>query len=163
MTAALAVAVAALAYAAFALQSTVLAVVDVRTHRLPDRWVLPGYVVAGVLLPASALAAATPLRILGVVGGAAALFAFFLLLRMLRAGAMGGGDVKLAGVAGAHLGFFGWDTVLFGAVGAFVLGGLYGVALLTLGRAERTTAIPFGPFLLGGAWLAIAAALVRGG
>lgn len=155
MAAAIALVCALLAYAAFAVQSAVLAVIDARTHRLPDRWVLPGYAIAGVLLPVAAIAAGAPLRIVGVAGGAAALFVFYLLLRMLRAGAMGGGDVKLAGVAGAHLGFLGWDTVLFGAVAGFVLGGLFGVMLLALRRATRRTAIPFGPFLLTGAWLAI--------
>jgi leader peptidase (prepilin peptidase)/N-methyltransferase len=68
---------------------------------------------------------------------------------------MGGGDVKVAGVVGAYLGFFGWDAVLVGALAGFVLGGLYSVILLLSRRAHARTAIAFGPFLLAGAWFAL--------
>lgn len=147
------------AYGLFAVQSVVLTVIDVRTHRLPDRWVLPGYAVAGVLLSVAALAAREPARLLTVVGGALGLFAFYLLLRMLRPGAMGGGDVKLAGVVGAYLGYFGVETILAGALAGFVLGGIGGVVLLLSRRARVGTAIAFGPWMLAGAWFAIALAV----
>jgi leader peptidase (prepilin peptidase)/N-methyltransferase len=153
----IAVACALVAYGFFAVQSVVLAVVDARTHRLPDRYVLPGYPVAGVLLAASALGSGTGERLFTVVGGSVALFGFYLLLRMLRPRAMGGGDVKLAGVVGAYLGFLGWDVVLVGALAGFLLAGFYGVILLLARRARASDAIPFGPWMLGGAWFAILA------
>ncbi|MGP3535120.1 prepilin peptidase [Microbacterium sp. RD1] len=150
---------AGIAYVTFAVQTVVLAVVDVRTHRLPDRYVLPGYPIAAVLLTVSALAGGAPGRLWSVAGGALALFGFYLLLRMLRPGAMGGGDVKLAGVVGAYLGFFGWESVLLGAAAGFVLGGVFGVLLVVTRRARAGTALAFGPFLLAGAWLALFAAV----
>lgn len=64
---------------------------------------------------------------------------------------MGFGDVKLAVGAGAVLGWYGWPTVLLGAFAGFLLGALYGAALLVARRAYRKTAVPFGPFLLAGA------------
>jgi leader peptidase (prepilin peptidase) / N-methyltransferase len=146
---------ALIAYAGFAVLSVVLAVVDVRTHRLPDRLVLPAYPAAAVLLSAAALLAGEPGRLLATLGGAIVLFAFYLALGMLRPGAMGGGDVKLAGVTGAFLGFLGWETVFAGALAGFVLGGIFGLALLVLRRARRDTRIAFGPFLLAGAWWAV--------
>ena len=42
-------------------------------------------------------------------------------------------------------------------LGSFLLGGLFGVALLALRRAGRRTAVPFGPWMLAGAWLGILA------
>lgn len=146
------------AYAFFAVLSVVLGVVDARTHRLPDRYVLPAYPIAGVLLVAAALLTGTADRLFAVGGGGLGMFGFYLMLRMLRPGAMGGGDVKLAGVAGGYLGFLGWDTVLMGAFAGFLLGGVYALLLLATRRAHARTAIAFGPFLLGGAWFAIAAA-----
>lgn len=146
---------ALVAYAVFAALSVVLAVVDARTHRLPNRYVVPGLGVALVLLAAAALLAGDPARLVPTVGGGVALFVFYLLLRMLRPGAMGGGDVKLAGLIGLHLGYLGWDSVLVGAAAGFLLGGLYGVVLLATRRATARTAVPFGPFMLMGAWLAI--------
>lgn len=156
----IAVACALVAYGAFAVQSVILAVVDARTHRLPDRYVLPGYPIAAVCLSAAALASGTAERLVSTAGGALALFVFHLLLRMLRSAAMGGGDVKLAGVAGAHLGFFGWECVLAGAIAGFVLAGSYALILLAARRARPGTSLAFGPFLLAGAWWAILQALL---
>ena len=44
-----------------------------------------------------------------------------------------------------------------GALAAFLFGGVFGIALLASGRATRRTAIPFGPWLLVGAWLGVLA------
>lgn len=155
------VACALAAYGYFAVVSVVLTIVDARTHRLPDRHVLPAYVVAALLLGAAAILTGAAERLLTVVGGALALFAFYLVLRMLRPGAMGGGDVKLAGAVGAFLGFFGWDSVLTGALAGFVLGGVYGVILLATRRAGAGAWIAFGPWMLAGAWFAIVLACAR--
>src|SRR3546814_17209559 len=62
LAAGFAVACALGAYGAFAVQSVVLAVIDARMHRLPDRYVLPGYPIAAVLLTFSALASGTAER-----------------------------------------------------------------------------------------------------
>ena len=68
---------------------------------------------------------------------------------------MGGGDVKLAGVVGLYLSWLGWMTFAVGALAAFILGGLYGVVLMVIGRAGRKTTIPFGPWMMLGAWAGV--------
>jgi len=158
MSAAFALAVELTAYGAFAVLSVVLTVIDLRTHRLPDRLVLPAYPAAAILLALAAFLRADPARLLSVAGGAIVLFAFYLLLRMLRPGAMGGGDVKLAGLIGAFLGYLGWDAVLGGAIAGFVFGGLVAAALLLARRARAANRLAFGPWMLLGAWAAILAA-----
>ena len=61
---------------------------------------------------------------------------------------MGGGDVKLAAMIGA---FVGWQRVLVAIFLAVVAGGMVGLALLLTGRKRRKDPLPFGPFLaLGG-------------
>lgn len=136
--------------------SVVLSVIDARTHRLPNRWVLPGYpVLLGAFLVAATADAAWSALLRAAVGGAL-MFAFYLLLRA-AGGGMGGGDVKLAGVLGLALGWSGWPALAVGAVAGFVLGGLYGALLLALRRAGRRTAVPFGPWMLLGAWIGIGA------
>jgi leader peptidase (prepilin peptidase) / N-methyltransferase len=66
--------------------------------------------------------------------------------------AMGFGDVKLAGVLGAMLG---WEGFLVGLLYAVVLGAAVGVAARALGGSRF---VPFGPFLVVGAFLALASA-----
>ncbi len=62
--------------------------------------------------------------------------------------AFGGGDVKLLAGVGAWTGATGaFDCLMIGST----LGSVYGVALLRAGRAKRSDAIPFGPFLAAGA------------
>ena len=56
---------------------------------------------------------------------------------------------------GLHLGWLGWNSVWVGTFAAFVLGGVVGVALLATRRADRKSAIPFGPYMLAGALLAL--------
>lgn len=144
-----------LTYAILAAGSVALAVIDARTHRLPNRWVLPGYPVLIVLLTVACLCGAPWSSLLRSVVAGAVLFAFYLLLRMLGPGGMGGGDVKLAGVLGIALGWVGWGALAVGAVAGFVLGGVYGVMLIALRRASAKTAVPFGPWMLAGAWAGI--------
>ena len=68
---------------------------------------------------------------------------------------MGFGDVKLAGVLGAYLAWLGWAALVVGGFLGFALGAVVGVAMMVAGRAGRRTALPFGPFMLLGALLAI--------
>jgi len=137
--------------------SIALALIDLDTHRLPNALVLPSYGVGLVLLGTAALVGGDPFALARATVGGAALFLFYLVLALVRPDGMGFGDVKLAGVLGIFLGFLGWAPLLVGAFAAFLLGGLYGIALLATRRAGRRSGIPFGPWMLAGAWLGILA------
>jgi leader peptidase (prepilin peptidase)/N-methyltransferase len=66
--------------------------------------------------------------------------------------------VKLAAVIGLVLAWHGWWTLLLGSAVAFLLGALFALVLMILRRANRSTRIAFGPWMILGAILAIAAA-----
>jgi leader peptidase (prepilin peptidase)/N-methyltransferase len=89
--------------------------------------------------------------------GGLALAAGYLLLGLARPGQLGGGDIKLAGLVGLALGWQGWPALLSGAVLGFVLSAVASLALLAAPRVTQRSAISFGPFLLGGALIAILA------
>ncbi|GGV17955.1 prepilin peptidase [Streptomyces filipinensis] len=129
-----------------------LAVVDVRVQRLPDPLTLPLAVAALALLGLAALLPEHAGHWLTALYGALALGAGYYALYRINPAGMGFGDVKLAVGAGAVLGWYGWSTVLLGTFAGFLLGALYGGALVVVRRAGRRTAIPFGPFLLAGAF-----------
>jgi leader peptidase (prepilin peptidase) / N-methyltransferase len=125
--------------------------IDVEHHRLPDAIVLPlypvtlaGLVLAGVLSgewPISSMLVGLAAWVL-VIGG----------LWLLTAGrGMGFGDVKLAPVLGATLGWVGIWPAIVALFAAFLLGAVVGLGLMAARRAGRRSALPFGPFLLVGA------------
>ena len=132
--------------------SVALAMIDLDTHTLPNRILLPAYPVAAVLLGAAALMAGEPERLLTAVIGGGTLFGLYLALALISPGGMGLGDVKLAGVLGLYLGYLGCAPLLVGAFGAFLLGGVFGLLLLVTRKAKRRSSIPFGPWMLLGAW-----------
>ncbi|KAB1144157.1 prepilin peptidase [Streptomyces luteolifulvus] len=129
-----------------------LAVVDFRVQRLPDMLTLPLAAAALVLLGLVTLLPEHAGDWLTALLAALALGGGFLVLFLINPGGMGFGDVKLALGLGAVLGWYGWPTVMLGTFAAFLLGALYGGALVVARRAGRKTAIPFGPFLIAGAY-----------
>ncbi|MCH0568612.1 prepilin peptidase [Streptomyces sp. MUM 136J] len=132
-----------------------LTAVDMRVRRLPDALTLPLAAAALGLLGLAALlpehAGSWPTAFCGAL----ALGAGYYLLFRINPGGMGFGDVKLALGVGAVLGWYGWGTVLLGTFAAFLLGALFGGALVLAGRAGRRTAIPFGPFMAAGAFVGV--------
>ncbi|MBO4139486.1 prepilin peptidase [Micromonospora tulbaghiae] len=132
----------------------VLAVTDLTALRLPDP--LVGVVALGGGLGLAAATAATgePRRLAVAVAGAAFSFTGYALLALLPRARLGFGDVKLAAALGLPLGWLGWPTLRLGLLLPHVLGGAAVLVLLAAGRVRRDTPVPFGPALLGGAWLA---------
>jgi leader peptidase (prepilin peptidase)/N-methyltransferase len=70
-------------------------------------------------------------------------------------GGLGIGEVKLAVAAGAVLGWYGWPTVMLGALAGFLLRAVYGGFAARRRRDGRAIVVPFGPFLLAGAFLGL--------
>lgn len=127
--------------------AVLLAVCDVLAARLPDVLTLPAYPVAAVLLTVAALH--RPDVLFGAVAGAVVFAGTYLLVRVVSPGAMGPGDVKLAGSLGAVVGAVSLPAVLFVMAAA---------AALTLVAALWTRAggVPHGPAMLVPAWLVTA-------
>jgi leader peptidase (prepilin peptidase)/N-methyltransferase len=132
-----------------------LALIDLDVKRLPNAIVLPSYGVAAVLLGAAALFGHDWDSYLRAGLGMAALYAFYFALAWIYPAGMGFGDVKLAGVLGAYLGWLGWAEVITGTFLGFLFGGVVGMALMAVGKAGRKSKVPFGPFMLAGAFVAI--------
>lgn len=135
-----------------------LIVIDARTHRLPNRIVLPTLAALLALVTLEALLTARTGPLIGALLGMLILGGFYAALRLVSRDGMGGGDVKLAAVIGLVLGRHGWQALAVGAASAFVLGALYALILMALRRADRSTRIAFGPWMIVGAVLGVAAA-----
>jgi len=122
-----------------------ITVVDFRVRRIPNPLVVALLVWGGVqmlwlgrpTLPAAGLGL--------LVGGG-----IFLLLALLRRGAMGAGDVKLAAAIGWLVGYPLVLTALFWGI---VAGGVAAVVLLVTRRAGRKDTMAYGPYLAMGGWV----------
>ncbi len=135
--------------------SVVLALIDLDTHTLPNRIVLPSYVVGIALLATSSILTGDTGALLRAGIGMAALGLGYFAMALAYPGGMGFGDVKLAGVLGLYLAWIGWGPLAVGAFAAFLLGGLFSVGLIVARKAGRKSGIPFGPWMLAGAWVGI--------
>ena len=60
-----------------------------------------------------------------------------------------------ATVVGTAMAWVGWGTLVVGGFGAFVLGAVWGVGAIVVGKAGRKSALPFGPFMIASALLAV--------
>ncbi len=68
-------------------------------------------------------------------------------IALLSGGGMGMGDVKLIGLLGAISGLLGYGSVFTMLLSAFAIGSIFGILLILLKRADRKSAVPFGPFI----------------
>ena len=142
-------------YAYFIWLSVVLSIVDFRELRLPNKYVYPAYgiVTLGLLVPAAvgnhwgALLQAAMCALVGL--------ALFMVMHVVYPSGLGMGDVKLAGIIGLLTGWVSIATAVVALMLAFFLSAIVSVVLLVSRKATMKTALPFGPFMLGGAILAI--------
>ena len=127
--------------------------IDLDFQIIPDLFTVPGMVIGlgisfapggiGILESAIGL----------VVGGGALYLIAELGDRLFKKESMGGGDIKMAAMLGA---FLGWQKVVFIFFGSAVIGLVISIVLMFFSRELRSKrVIPFGPFLAIAAVVAI--------
>jgi leader peptidase (prepilin peptidase)/N-methyltransferase len=128
-----------------------LIVVDAEHHRLPNRLLAP--------LAAAAAAGLTGAAAVGEQwsrlgrAGEAGLVALAVLYLVAFLGPLGAGDAKLGAILALYLGWISWPAVLAGMVAAWLVGAIYGGAMLLTRRARLRSMVAFGPALIIGALL----------
>jgi leader peptidase (prepilin peptidase)/N-methyltransferase len=133
---------------AMALEQTL---VDFCTHRLARGVTMRAALAGGPLLTLAAINIDETVRIATMFGAFVSTLVFFLALSFMSKGGIGSGDVRLAPVLAMFLGWMGWSYVYMGLASGFILGGIWALALMFMGRANRSSHISFGPFLCVGA------------
>ena len=128
-----------------------LLVIDILTHRLPRQISL----VAAVPVVALLLIGGGPSGRWAVVIAAIVNWLVSVLLRILTRGSLGLGDVMIAPLLGAIVGWFSpWALAALWLV-ASVLGAVWSVLSVTSGRRSRRDQIAYGPFLIMGTLAAV--------
>jgi len=130
----------------------IIAFIDLNQQILPDVISLPGIMVGFILsffVPYisfinSALGVLVGGGIILVIGLAGSV--------IFKKEAMGGGDVKLAAMIGA---FLGWRYIIISLFLGFLLGALVGIILILSKIKSREDTVPFGPFIVLGSFITL--------
>ena len=135
-------------YFAFAAALVVITFIDLDHQIIPDVISLPGIVVGLAFSLVSPLV--TPFdALVGALAGGGTLLAVAWLYKTFRGQeGMGGGDIKLLAMIGA---FLGWKSIFVTLFVGSIIGSIIGVVVMLYEGSDTKLAIPFGPFLAGGA------------
>ena len=133
-----------------------LALIDLDHQLIPNRVLFPATGVTAVLLVLGALLDGAAGDLVRAAAGGLGYFAFLLLVAIIARGGFGMGDVKLAFLLGLMLAFASWGALLVGIIGSILLGGVASGLLLVFSRKGRKAKFAYGPYLVVGAWVALA-------
>ncbi|MEZ4634592.1 MAG: A24 family peptidase [Caldilineaceae bacterium] len=122
---------------------SLITVIDLEQRRVPNLLVGPAAIVA-----LSAAALQSPQMLLSAIFAGGIGFVGFLLIGLIRPGAMGGGDIKLAGLIGLITGL---PYVVAALVIGVLAGGIGAAIFMITGRVKRTGSIAYAPYLCAGA------------
>jgi leader peptidase (prepilin peptidase) / N-methyltransferase len=133
-----------------------LTFIDMDCQLLPDDLTLP-LMWLGLLLslhgpqPGSPVPVDVRSSLIGAIAGYLSLWSVYHLFRLVTGKeGMGYGDFKLFAALGAWLG---WQMLFATILIAAAVGAIVGLLLIALRTHQRTTPIPFGPFLAAAGWL----------
>ncbi|MCG8369178.1 MAG: A24 family peptidase, partial [Proteobacteria bacterium] len=136
-----------------------VAAIDADTQLIPDSIVLPLMWIGLAMSLFHPLAGADTLfiapgdAIVGAMAGYLSLWTVFQLFRLVTGkDGMGYGDFKLLAALGAWLG---WQQLPAIVLMSAVAGALVGLALMAFRNHQRSTPIPFGPYLAAAGWVAM--------
>lgn len=130
----------------------VVAGTDLTHQIIPNAITLPGIGI-GLLSAATVLPTGLVNGMMGVlVGGGLLWLLAWLSPYLFGKEGMGGGDIKLMAMIGA---FLGWKPALLTILVGALFGSLIGITLIGARVISRQDYIPFGPFLVGGALVAL--------
>ena len=127
-------------------------VYDLKYYIIPDRVIYPAIAIALIFNSQFLISSQFPIfksSILSALGASA----FFLAIILISRGQwMGLGDFKLAILMGLFLGF---PNILVALFLSFFIGAIIGTGLIIFKRKSFRSEVPFGPFLVTGAFIAL--------
>jgi len=130
----------------------IIAFIDLNEQIVPDVISLPGIVIGFILSFFVSYISFINSALGVVVGGGIILIIGLGGSVIFKKEAMGGGDVKLAAMIGA---FLGWRYIIISLFLGFLFGALAGIFLIMAKIKKREDVIPFGPFIVLGSFITL--------
>jgi len=126
--------------------------IDIGHKLLPDNITLP-LLWLGILLSLFDVFVSLETSIIGAMAGYMTLWIVFMLFKIVTGKeGMGYGDFKLLAMLGAWLG---WKPLFVVILTSSLVGATVGITMIVLGKTERSTQIPFGPYLAAAGWITL--------
>ena len=126
--------------------------IDIGHKLLPDSITLP-LLWLGILLSLFDVFIGLEASVIGAMAGYMSLWIVFMLFKMVTGKeGMGYGDFKLLAMLGAWLG---WKPLFVVILTSSLVGATVGITMIVLGKTERSTQIPFGPYLAAAGWITL--------
>lgn len=139
----------------FVFIGVVLSIIDAKTQTLPTRTIAVGLSVVVPFLTAASSLAGNSEQIRWMLIGSFATAAFYGLIWLIRPDALGFGDVRLALLTGAALGWVSFGSVIAGILLTYFIMSAVFVPLMLLGKVTNKTVVPMGPWIILGSTLSI--------
>jgi len=142
----------ALIYAILSSALIIISFIDLDEQIIPDEISLPGIAI-GFIISFFVSYISYIDSLLGIlVGGGIILLIALAGMAVFKKEAMGGGDVKLAAMIGA---FIGWRYIALSLFLGLFLGAIVGIVLIVLKVKNKDDLVPFGPFIVLGSFITI--------
>jgi len=132
----------------------IIFIYDLKHSLIPESVLIPAIIIT-LIYNFSAIggpASGWQFFISSILATAASALFFFLLYWLSKERAMGFGDVELVILMGLLLG---WPNIFVALFLAFFFGAIIGLILMAFDKKGLKSQIPFGPFLIGGTFLAL--------
>lgn len=126
--------------------------IDLDHKLLPDNITLP-LLWAGLLLSIFDVFTNLQSSVIGAMAGYLSLWSVYIVFKLITGKeGMGYGDFKLLAALGA---WTGWKLLFVIILTSSLVGAFIGITLILLGKRNRSTQIPFGPYLAAAGWICL--------
>lgn len=144
-----------LIFLSFAFVGIFITLIDLDSRRIPSEAVFSGLIVVLLGVLGYQIASGDSSRSVSGLASMAIYFIVYFLLWLFRPGAIGYGDVRLAGLTGLVLGWVSVETAILGFFLPWFLAMIWLIPSIVKKEKNSKTAIPFGPWMILGTLVAI--------
>ena len=126
--------------------------IDIGHKLLPDSITLP-LLWLGIFLSFFNIFVDLEASVIGAMGGYLSLWSVFILFKLVTGKeGMGHGDFKLLAMLGA---WTGWKMLFVIILTSSLVGAVVGIIMILLKKSDRSSQIPFGPYLAAAGWISL--------
>lgn len=139
----------------FVFIGVVLSIIDAKTMLLPTKTIIVGVAVTVPLLAASSIISGNFSQLLWMMTGSVVTFAFYGIIWLIAPKSIGFGDVRLAVLTGAAVGWVSFGSAIVAILLTYFIMSAVFAPFMILKKLPKEAKVPMGPWIILGSILAI--------